>query len=71
MSIGVGLIMMAELAAAGWVIWGFMHEDRLIAWEKRQARRLKKWLGTKLRARKYRQCRKLAEDGIYAVMRHE
>ena len=44
MSIGVGLIMMAELTAAGWVIWVFMHEDRFIAWEKRVGRELRRRL---------------------------
>ncbi len=37
MSISVSLIMLAELLLAGFVVWGFMHEDRFIAFEQRLA----------------------------------
>ena len=52
MSIGVSLIMLAELLLAGFVVWGFMHEDRFIAFEKRLAKRFASRASVKKKAAK-------------------
>ena len=37
MSTGIGLIILAQALLALFVIWGFMHEDRFIRFERRLA----------------------------------
>ena len=41
MSTWIGLIIMTEALAGLAIIYGYMHEDRVIAWEKRAAERIR------------------------------
>lgn len=56
-----GIIILFELIAAFAVILGFVKYDQQIrAWEDRKIRNIKYWI-----------CKRLANDGIYAIIRGE
>lgn len=44
MSTGVAIIILTEALLALGIIYGFMHEDKVIAWEKRTWLEIKRWL---------------------------
>ena len=57
--------MVLEIWAVMFLIWGAFHEGLLIRAEKRIAAGARRWW----RGMKCRICRRLADDGIYAVVR--
>ena len=61
MSIGVAVVILIEALIALAVILGFIFFDTP----------LRAWEDQRIRKRKVRKCRKLAEDGIWAEVRYE
>ena len=44
MSIAVGVVILIEALLALGIVYGFMHEDKVIAWERRTAREIRRRL---------------------------
>ena len=68
MATSTAIIIIAEALLALFVVWGFMHEDVFIRFEKRIGNTFRRWI----RIKKRNLCAEwLAKDGMVAVSLYE